>query len=411
MAWQRNYVTLRTGERVRYSLYKRPGFDAYFVRFKNGGRQWRERSTGVTKKPDATGEAHRIILEEYGQVAPTSATVTWEVAQAKLREAMKADGKRPKTITGYMETLDKLIAMFSLAKGPADVSDRMASDFKVKYGGGTFTRKRVITEGKTAERYERRKKSLDSRIRTLKAVFGWFVSLRLVNANPFEKVTPPELDRHEVKYVRREDTTAFFLWLAERFPGWAMPRLFFSVKALTACRLEDICHLRSDQLQDGRLVFAADQTKNRSERYAILPKDVYAELASYAGPTYLWEPYPAELIAANEARGWPTHRQNPEFAPRRLYLWVVQLMQGYQKQTGKDLSSHDFRKAAFTLAAENDVHPKRAATAFDVTAETMLRYYTATEKKRTADEVLGGLAGELLPETGGAANKDKGEEE
>lgn len=34
--------------------------------------------------------------------------------------------------------------------------------------------------------------------------------------------------------------------------------------------------------------------------------------------------------------------------------------------------------------------------AFDVTAETMLRYYTATEQKKTSDEVLGGLADMLL---------------
>jgi integrase len=411
MAWQRNYVTLRTGERVRYSLYKRPGFDAYFVRFKNGGKQWRERSTGVTKKSDATGEAHRIILEEYCQVALTSAAVTWEVAKSKLSEAMKADGKRPKTITGYLETLDKLVVMFPLAKGPADVTDRMGSDFKVKYGGGTFTRKRVIKDGEAAEWYERKKKSLDSRLRTLKAVFGWFVSLRLVNANPFEKVAPPELDRHEVKYVRKEDTAAFFRWLSDRFPGWAMPRVFFSVKALTACRLEDICQLRSEQLRDGRLVFTADTTKNRSERYAILPAELYAAIDAYKGDVYLWERYPSELIAANKAKGWPTHRQNPEFSPKRLYLWVVQLMQGYQFQTGAQLSSHDFRRAAFTRAAEKDIHPKRAAAAFDVTAETMMKYYTATEKKQTADEVLGGLAGDLLPDEGDEQNKDKGEEE
>jgi hypothetical protein len=47
------------------------------------------------------------------------------------------------------------------------------------------------------------------------------------------------------------------------------------------------------------------------------------------------------------------------------------------------------RRAAFTRAAEADIHPKHAAVAFDVTAETMLKYYTATEKKRTADKVLG----------------------
>ena len=70
----------------------------------------------------------------------------------------------------------------------------------------------------------------------------------------------------------------------------------------------------------------------------------------------------------------PDILKNPEFSPRRLYLWGVQIMQDYQKQTGKDFSSHDFRRAAFTRAAEEDIHPKRAAVAFDVTAETMLRY-------------------------------------
>jgi hypothetical protein len=123
--------------------------------------------------------------------------------------------------------------------------------------------------------------------------------------------------------------------------GGALPGLgdglFFSVKVLTACRLEDICQLRSKQLADGRLVFEADQTKNRSERYAILPANLFAELVAYAGRTYLWERYPPELIAANRARGWPAHRQNPEFS-RRLYLWIVQLKQAYQAQTGTDLS-------------------------------------------------------------------------
>jgi hypothetical protein len=87
--------------------------------------------------------------------------------------------------------------------------------------------------------------------------------------------------------------------------------------------------------------------------------------------------------------------QNPEFSPRRLYQWVVQIMQDYEKQTGNDFSSHNFCKAAFTRAAEEDIHPKRAAVAFDVTPETMLRYYTATVKKRTSDEILTGLAERL----------------
>ncbi len=174
-----------------------------------------------------------------------------------------------------------------------------------------------------------------------------------------------------------------------------MPHLFFAVKALTACRLGDICGLQSHQLQEGRLVFEADQTKNRSERYAILPSAVYAELDAYKGAMYLWERYPAEL--RDYTKSASLHQVIEEFCQVRMAMWVRAVMRDYQNQTGRDLSSRDFRKAAFTRAAEADIHPKRAAVAFDVTAETMLKYYTATEKKHTADEVLGALQESLLP--------------
>jgi hypothetical protein len=43
-----------------------------------------------------------------------------------------------------------------------------------------------------------------------------------------------------------------------------------------------------------------------------------------------------------------------------------------------------------------DIHPKLAATGFDVTPETIVKYYAAVDKKRTANEVLGELADKLL---------------
>jgi len=131
--------------------------------------------------------------------------VTWEEAEEKLKEAMKADGKRPKTVAGYVETLGKLRAVFPLARGPADIGEKAAADFKTKYASGTFTRKRKVKKGEQAPAYSRKTKSLDSRIRTLKAAFGWFKSLGLVESNPFENVAQPEPDRHEVKYVRQGD--------------------------------------------------------------------------------------------------------------------------------------------------------------------------------------------------------------
>jgi integrase len=396
MSWSDKFVTLPSGKRVRYSFILREDSEFYYVRYVDIDGRKVKRSSGESVKHRAIDAAHRMILEAYQCIAPTSETVTWEVAKAKLKEAMEADGKRPRTVGGYLETLDKLIAMFPLAKGPADVTDRMANDFKVRYGAGRKSSSRKHA-GEGAATPPRRAKSLDSRVRTLKAVFGWLKEMKLVDENAFEKVSAPTLDRREVKYVRQADVGAFFEWLEERFPGWGMPRLFFSVKALSGCRLQDVCGLRSHQLQDRRIVFEADLTKNRSERYVVLPEALYGELDAYKGETYLWERYPAELKAANRKNGAPAHRQGEEFSPRRLYLWVAQLMGKYQAATGRKLSSHDFRRAAFTRAAEKGVHPARAAAAFDVTSETMLRYYTATEKKKTADEVLGGLADDLLP--------------
>jgi integrase len=395
MAWQRNYVTLGSGDRIRYAFFTKPDSPAWWVRFRGMDGRYVRLSTGQVRKVDAIDAAHRLVREHYEEIAPTSETVTWSVAKEKLRAALKADNKRPKTIKGYEETLDRLISMFPLAKGPADITDRMAGDFKTKYASGTFTRKPKPTRDEVVPIYARTTKSLDSRIRTLKAIFGWFKQLRLVDANPFADIEQPEMDRHEVKYVRSEDLDDFLGWLEGRYPGWRMPHLFFTVKALTACRLEDICGLRSEQLQEGRLVFEADQTKNRSERYALLPVEVYAELVAYKGTVHLWERYPPEL--RQHTKSASRHQVIEEFSPQRLYTWIVALLRDYQKQTGKDLSSHDFRKAAFTRAAEADIHPKREAVAFDVTAETMLKYYTATEKKRTSDEVLAELQASLMP--------------
>jgi integrase len=382
---------------VRYAFVQRGGSDIYRVRFKGPLGKLVEISTGRSRKVDAIEEAHRLVLEEFCQIAPSAEKVPWDDARAKLEEAMRADGKRSRTISEYLKSLKGLAAMFPLARGPADITDRMAGDFKSKYANGRTVRKKKLKPGEQAPARRRRPQTLDSQLRMLKASFTWFKKLGLVDANPFEKVELPELDRHEVKFVRPEDVVEFFDWLEKRYPAWSMPRLFFSVKAVTGCRLEDVCSLRSDQLQDGRLVFAADQTKNRSERYARLPPDLYAEVDAYKGETFLWERYPAELIEANQAKGWPTHRQKDEFTTHRLYQWVLQLMGNYHRETGHTLRSHDFRRAAFTRAAEADIHPKRAAAAFDVTPETMLRYYTATEKKKTADEVLDRLSGALLP--------------
>ena len=149
MSWQRNYVTLPTGERVRYSLLKRPESNVYFARFKpNGGRA--ERSTGCLKNVDAVSAAHRINLEEFGQVATATETVAWDVARERLEESLLADGKRLRTIKEYLKSLKRLPEMFP-TRGAGDMTERMASDFKTKYAAGRTIRKKKLKPGEKAK--------------------------------------------------------------------------------------------------------------------------------------------------------------------------------------------------------------------------------------------------------------------
>src|SRR5262249_42877158 len=173
MAWQRNYVVLKTGERVRYSFVLRGASDVYRVRFKGEQGKLVELSTGCTGKVDAIGEAHRLILEHYAQRAPAAERMPWEEARKKLQEAMLAGGKRPRTVSEYLKSLKYLAAMFPLAKGPADVTDRMAGDFKTKYATGRTVRKKNLKQGEQAPAYERRPQTLGSQLRMLKAAFTW----------------------------------------------------------------------------------------------------------------------------------------------------------------------------------------------------------------------------------------------
>jgi integrase len=379
MEWQRNYVTLKTGEQVRFSLFQRDGSPIWLVRFKNAERKWREKSTGKERKPDALDSVTVIIADEYGELSPTSEVVTWKVAEEKLTAALTEDNKRPKTIKGYLETLAQLKKLFPLVKGPAEIDEKKAHKFKAEHKG--------------------KPKSLDTRIRSLKAIFERFRTLKpvpLIGSNPFRNVAAPKLDK-TVKFVSKADIQEVYKWLDARFPGWSFPSLLFQVKGFTACRLADLVAIKTSDLKEGGIEFTAETSKTRQARFAKVPAALFAQLQKFAGETYLWEKYPSELKAANQKNGVPTHRQCPEFTPERLYRWVAAIMKKFRAETKLDFSSHDFRKAAFTRAAERNIHPKKVASGFGVTAETLIRYYTAAEARSANAECLDALEADLKP--------------
>jgi len=199
----------------------------------------------------------------------------------------------------------------------------------------------------------------------------WFIDdLKIVKDNPWRTVAPPKADKLPVKYATDEMIAHFYQWIAERFGDWLFPKLFLAVKAHTGCRLMDLCSLKSAQLQPERLVFPANLTKGRKERAVPLPADLAAALDAFKGTTWLWENYLPGLRAALEEKSWPTHQLMEEFAPQRLYFWIETLFADYRKANKERpaLTSHMFRKRAFTMAWEAGIDVRLPALRMGATS-------------------------------------------
>jgi integrase len=219
--------------------------------------------------------------------------------------------------------------------------------------------------------------------------------LKIVPGNPWQGITPPKTDKLKIKFATDEQIEQFYKWIAERFGDWPFPKLFLSTKAYTGCRLMDLCALGSAQLRDARLVFPSDLTKGRKERAVPLPKDLYAALDAFKGDTWLWENYLPGLKEALKAKGWPTHQLIDEFKPIRLYYWVETLFADYRK-AHKDrplLTTHMFRKRAFTMAWNAGIDPRRAAIAYGCNVDTLMRHYVSMDEQQVTDDVFAQMNG------------------
>lgn len=173
--------------------------------------------------------------------------------------------------------------------------------------------------------------------------------------------------------------------------------LFLEVKAATGCRLYDICSLLSAQLQAGRIVFPEDQTKGRKERKVPLPPELFAALDKIKGPPYLWESHPEGLKEALKKKGWPRHQIDPAFHPRRLYFgvesWFADYRAGHPER--QNITSHMFRKRAFTSAWEAKIDPRKAAIAIGCNVDTMMKHYVKMDEQAATDEVFAALSPRL----------------
>lgn len=379
------------GRVVGFSLRQRDGSKNYFLYFRDPDGRRLERDTGQTAILRAREAARVLIEEEYAPPEDPVVKVGWDEAEAEAVKAMRAKGERPATIDYYRRVLAPIRAAHPAATGPADITPGQAKRWRNDYATTVSKKTKKVPSPHTVA----------SRLGGLSALWSkWFVSeLRICSANPWAEVEPPKTDEVVVRTVTDDQFVHFLEWLDERFGGWELPRAFFLLKATTGCRLSDICSLPSWSLRDGRVHFPADLTKGRKERGVPLDDSLFRSLVAISGPRHLWELYPGQLKAALERRGWPTHQLKDDFSPGRMTGWVATLFHDYADDhpDRPRITSHLFRKRAFTTAWEAGIDPRKAAMAIGCNVDTMMDHYVRVNRQQVADDVFGRIGGLLLP--------------
>ena len=88
--------------------------------------------------------------------------------------------------------------------------------------------------------------------------------------------------------------------------------------------------------------------------------------------------------------GFPTHQLNEEFAPHRLYFWIETLFADYRKahEDRPVLTTHMFRKRAFTKAWETGIDVRHASIAYGCNVDTLMKHYVALDEQQVTDDVF-----------------------
>ena len=351
-----------------------------FFRTKDGRRV--RRDTNHTRIGPATEVARLIIEKEFAPAeAAPSEKVTWDQAIEKLESAFSSSGNRGGSLDYYLKCIRLVRAVYAVTDGPVDISPGMAEAWK---------KHMVTTKGKGKK--IRSAYYINGLLGGLSALWQkWFVdAMGICQGNPWQDVDEVKADKLTVEYATDEQIENLYAWIQTRFGDWPFPKLFLSAKAFTGCRLMDICSLKSAQLRDGRLTFPAGLTKGRKARVVPLQNELFELLDIFKGETWLWENYLPGLKAALKAKGWPTHQLNMEFDPKRLYYWIETLFTDYRKAfpDRPRLTTHMFRKRAFTMAWEKGIDMRQASIAYGCNVDTLMRHYVALDEQQVTDDVF-----------------------
>ncbi|MCE9562979.1 MAG: site-specific integrase [Planctomycetes bacterium] len=337
---------------------------------------------------DWFNESSKIIQRHYSPTLPTDLKkVTWETVIAEIEAECQL---RTRSLEVYLSTLSIFRRYVPGSKGPGDVTAEVAIAFMKKYAADGFSR----SKKSDAKKYPRKAKTVENMVRRMTGLFAKLMP-KYVKENPWSHVKRPTVPKTVPTIPTETDVTQFFTWLENRYPGWELVRLFVEVKALIACRLQDLCFVRSNQFNATgcTLTINPSQDKTHRERVVPLPTDVCAALERTKGPTFLWERY---LEESKKHRPSKLTKYRTEFTPELMYNAMKSLFRDYGKTGGK-LRSHGLRKRAITLTALATQSVDQTAEAIGLDAATARKYYLDAKTAFDGNDLLKKMAEVLRP--------------
>lgn len=399
----RHTLTLPDGRTVGFSPKARGGlFRAVFPHPAEPGR-YVEAATGVpvpkgwapgkAAPPGWFAAARAAVQAAYADrpaAAPADRPPTWAEAGALLQEGVAREATR----RTYRSAFGLAAAAHPDLPGPAALTAAHAARFARAYAAGRYRR------GPGAADRPRGAQTVYTTLNNLSTVWGRLRKLGAVAENVWAGVDRPRVPRKLPRVPAEASVDALYAWLDRRFPGpdgrgWPLLKLFVDVKRVAGCRLNDLCQVRSAQLDPaaGTLRILADQDKTHRERLVHLPPGLAAALDALKGPEYLWERYAAESAVYR-----PGRRRARAFSPSLVYHAVKSAFREFGRAHPEHkVTTHDLRRRAITLtvvAAGGDVGA--AAQAIPVTPQTAQRHYLDATRAYDAAALQRKAAGLLL---------------
>ncbi|WP_439626823.1 tyrosine-type recombinase/integrase [Gemmata sp.] len=393
--------TIQGGKIVGYNFKANKGHFTAVFKHPTEDEKYVQHSTGVEVPKgwqpwkdvpaDIHTEVAKAVVKWYSPTLPPDPkTATWEAAMKDLEEH---EHLRPRAWEVYVSILNVFRATIPGSTGPGDVTLETAKQFKKLYSTTPFKR----STKDDAKGYKRSPKTVENSLRRLSGLWEKLTP-KYVSSNPWELIDRPTVPDMQPVVPTEDDVDNFFKWLDARYPEWNLPRLFVEVKALSGCRLNDLCQIKSDQLDPTAhtLTIRPDQDKTHRERTIPLPADLSAKLNEVKGETYLWERY---LEDSKKWRPGTRSKFREQFEPKLMYHGMQNIFREYAEQGGK-LRSHGLRKRAITLMTLATQNVDQTAAAIGVSAQTARKHYLEAKRAFDGAELLKKMADVLRPKGG-----------